>query len=102
MPSADASIASFMTFMDEVPSRWDVLDPVREIFSSCRDGEDLADLMTHLPLVPGSCGDAELLCAIDDLVIVLKSPDLSEALAGVDFEGRVGRDAFQQLIIHKL
>lgn len=98
--SEDVSIGSLMAFMDAQPARWDVLDPVREMFSSCRDGGDLADLLVHLPMVEGNCGEAELLCAIDHLVIVLKSPDLAESLANVDFEGRIGREAFQQLIIH--
>ncbi|MEC7751040.1 MAG: hypothetical protein VX405_06000 [Myxococcota bacterium] len=98
--SEDASIGSLMAFMDAQPTRWNVLDPVREMFSSCRDGGDLADLMVHLPLVEGQCEEVELLCALDHLVVVLKSPDLAESLSSVDFEGRVGREAFQQLILH--
>lgn len=93
-------LPSVLGFFDAEPSRWQVLNPLREMLVSCRDGGDLADLISALPGLGGSCGEPEMLCALDHLIIVLKSPDLSDALSGMDFEGSVGKEGFQSLIIH--
>jgi hypothetical protein len=100
-PDRDLQVlADGLEFVAETAQRRAVITPLRTLFVACQDGRDVAGFLATLFAAPGACEGEHpaLRCLIDDLVVVLADPQVTEALRALEFDGAEGRQAALALI----